>query len=285
MDLTARSTTEATTPERGATSGFGHVDGSEDPAERVRRLDKARESGFWQAVKRQSYNLLELHPGDHALEVGCGAGDDALALRAIVGPGGRVVGVDSSATMISEAHRRAASSDLPVDLLVADARDLRLPDDAFDACRIERVLQHLDDPIRALREVARVTRPGGRIVAIEPDYGTLSIEGASRQVTRELLAARRAHFLSPRVGRELPGLCRSLGLADLEVILAPMLARVLDSDVGDWLRRKYVLPAEAAAEISHEEGAKWLEELKAASDAGHFCHAVFVYLVRARKPD
>jgi hypothetical protein len=130
--------------------------------------------------------------------------------------------------------------------------------------------------------MARVVRTGGRIVAVEPDYGTLSIEGADRDLTRTLLESRRAHFRSPRIGAELPSIFRANGLADVLTRLAPQVTGNLDLATESWLRRKYVLPAVAAGVATPEDGARWLSDLGTAAAAGRFRHAVFVYLVYGR---
>src|SRR5690348_123015 len=72
--------------------------------------------------------LLDVHAGDDILDVGCGTGDDTRALAHLVGRSGRITGVDSSATMIAEARRRAAGLDLPVEYRVANAQHLPFAD-------------------------------------------------------------------------------------------------------------------------------------------------------------
>jgi ubiquinone/menaquinone biosynthesis C-methylase UbiE len=191
-----------------AQSGYTAVDEAIDATKYVRRLDQMRTDNFWQAVKAQTFELLDLRPDSRVLDVGCGTGDDVLTLATLVGPGGRAVGVDSSATMIDEASRRAAAAHSSAEFSLGDARSLDFPDASFDGCRAERILQHMDAPEQVVRELARVVRPGGCIVLVEPDYGTLSLTGADESITRRIVNVRREHFRSGSIGRELPRLSR-----------------------------------------------------------------------------
>ncbi|UJR78712.1 class I SAM-dependent methyltransferase [Sandaracinus amylolyticus] len=120
---------------------------------------------------------LEAHPRTRAhalvppdvasvLLVGCGAGDDALALAERI-VGARVTGVDTSLARIDEALRRARHVALAVHFAVADARALPFDDERFDVVLADGVLGEVDDRLRAARELARVTRAGGRVLVHE----------------------------------------------------------------------------------------------------------------------
>lgn len=265
-------------------SGFSDIDQTGDPMKYVRRLDDRSASEFWQAIKSQILTLLDVREGDHVLDIGCGTGDDTRALAHAVGPRGRVVGVDISATMIKEARRRSESLGVPVEYHLGDAQHLGLPDSSFDCCRAERVLQHLDDPQRALAEMFRVARPGARIVAAEPDYGTTTIKGGDPTVTRKLVDCRCAHFRSGRVGMLLPLFYKRLGLVDV----AAKLEQVVSTHIGDeeerLLLHKYVEPAITAGVVSEPEGTRWIEDLKEAEAVGRYRHAICLFLASGRKP-
>ncbi len=116
-----------------------------------------------------------LKPGSSVLDVGCGFGLESLRLAPLVEPGGRVVGIDKSADFIKEAEARAAQAKLTVTFEVADAETLPFADDTFDVARAERLLVYLPESKRALEEMRRVTRPGGIVTAIEPDFGANAI--------------------------------------------------------------------------------------------------------------
>jgi len=96
---------------------------------------------------------LQLRGGETVLDVGCGLGDDVIELAQRIGPTGRVVGVDVSNVMITEARRRTAALGLPIAFEVGDARQLRFADGTFDACRTERMLMYVPDVERAMAEL------------------------------------------------------------------------------------------------------------------------------------
>ncbi|GIF64358.1 hypothetical protein Ais01nite_23930 [Asanoa ishikariensis] len=103
-----------------------------------------------------------LPAGGTAVDVGCGTGRALPALRAAVGPAGLVLGVDITPEMLAVAKERAAT------LLLADARRLPLGDAVVDGIFAAGLVAHLPDPTDGLRELARVTRPGGRLVIFHP---------------------------------------------------------------------------------------------------------------------
>ena len=111
------------------------------------------------------------------LDVGCGFGLETLRLAALARPG-RVVGIDKSADFIAEAKARAAAASLAIDFDVGDADALPYPDASFDCVRAERLLIYLTDPAKAVAEMKRVAKPGGRIALIEPDFGTTTHQPA-----------------------------------------------------------------------------------------------------------
>jgi SAM-dependent methyltransferase len=104
---------------------------------------------------------LGVEPGMRVADVGCGPG---AYHPHIARAGGRVVGLDYSFGMVSEAHEQARHDGLPVDLLRADAQALPVADGAFDRTMANHMLYHVPDQVVAMRELKRITRPGGRIV-------------------------------------------------------------------------------------------------------------------------
>jgi 2-polyprenyl-3-methyl-5-hydroxy-6-metoxy-1,4-benzoquinol methylase len=111
----------------------------------IKFLDACRQIGPIAAAKRWIFEQLQVAGGQRVLDVGCGTGDDVAAIAAVVGASGRAVGVDHSEAMIAEASNR--HGDVPGAFFeIADAQHLPFESGRFDACRTERVLQHLPDP-------------------------------------------------------------------------------------------------------------------------------------------
>ncbi len=159
------------------------------------------------AGKRARDALLGLRPGDRALEVACGLGDDA---RRLAEAGIRVTGLDVSAAMLERAGDGC-------EWVVGDAQALPFADAAFDAARVERALQHMADPVAAVGEMVRVVRPGGVVLACEPDWDTLALSGSRQDLVDRLGATAAGVIRHPRVGRELPGLLVDAGVHDVRV--------------------------------------------------------------------
>lgn len=141
------------------------------------------------ASKQSSYDELRIGMGAQVLDVGCGPGLDTVHLASIVGPTGAVTGVDADPAMVTEANERAAADGLSdvVGHVVATADDLPFDDASFDAVRSERMLQHVADPVAVVREMVRVTRPGGRVVLLDTDWASLSIDTSLYDLERRMV--------------------------------------------------------------------------------------------------
>jgi len=116
---------------------------------------------FLQRGRRRSIALLNIRPWDTVLLVGCGTGADFEFLPR----GAQCVAVDLTPAML----RRAAAKvkDRRIQLAEMDAMDLRLPDDTFDKTILHHILAVVPDPVRALREAERATKPGGQLVVLD----------------------------------------------------------------------------------------------------------------------
>ena len=128
---------------------FTAVDRTKDPGFFARFLDEGNALKSIQASKPLILDGLRLRPGQVALDVGCGAGADVIEMARLVGSGGRVVDVDVSEALISEAQRRWGETGLPVEFRIGDAQELDFDSGSFDACRTERMLMHISDENRA----------------------------------------------------------------------------------------------------------------------------------------
>lgn len=139
-------------------------------ADQSKYLETVAASDFLRQTAANALALLDLKPGQRVVEVGCGSGVFLPRLAERVGPGGSVTAIDHSAVLVEEARTRVSGSITPVSLHVAGAHKLPFAEGSFDAAHCERVLMHLDDPTAAIREMRRVVRPGGFVVAAEPDW-------------------------------------------------------------------------------------------------------------------
>jgi SAM-dependent methyltransferase len=227
------------------------------------------------AQKQQSIELMRLGPGMSVIEIGCGNGHDAEALAKLVGPAGQVVGIDASQELVAQATERTASLGLPLRFQVDDAQALAFPDNSFDAARVDRVLQHLDDPVQAVREMARVVRPGGRIVAIEPDWQTMTVAGVDNDVTRAVVRYKAdINITHGTIGRELRRLLVEVGCAEVTAEQASItFGQLATTDFVLGLRRNL---AGAVAErwITGRQAAAWWAGLEEQDNGGKFFAAM-----------
>jgi SAM-dependent methyltransferase len=114
------------------------------------------------------FALGPMRPGESVLDLGCGAGFDAFVAAQLVGPGGRVVGVDLSPEMLAVARAALAEAGFPqVEFSEGTVEVLPFPDTSFDVALSNGVLNLVPDKPAALREIFRVLRPGGRLQACD----------------------------------------------------------------------------------------------------------------------
>jgi SAM-dependent methyltransferase len=173
--------------------------------EPVSYMAAAASTAGGRTYKQRALRRLALGSGSVVLDAGCGPGTDLLNLAEAVGPAGKVIGLDNDEVMLAAARQRAAGA-ATVEIRSGDVHALPLPDDSVDRARTDRVLQHVRDPELALAELLRVTKPGGRAVIAEPDWGTLVVDSPLEAVSAAFTSFTCRHVvrnatLGRRVGR------------------------------------------------------------------------------------
>lgn len=149
---------------------------------------------YWRQL---AVNWSEVQPGERVLDLATGTGDLALAFKQKVGPSGSVIGTDVSTEMLSFAPAKAARLNLEVHFEEADATQLPFEDSSFDICSIAYGIRNVSDPIKALAEMGRVLRPGGRMIILE----------TGRQSSKVLAQLYQLYFrqVIPRIGALVTG--------------------------------------------------------------------------------
>lgn len=259
------------------------VDQAADPQVFVRYLDAVGGLETIQRIKQLSYELLEIREGDRLIDVGCGTGRDVEALALVVGPAGRVVGVDCSQTMLADARARLRDANLPIELRVGNAEQLEFADDTFDGCRAERVFVHLKRPELALAEMVRVARPGGRVVVYDADWETLIVDAPDRAITRKLLNFHCDTSGSRWVGRQLRRLFLEAGLVNVRVFAETLALTHFEMANQVFALQDIATSAAAARAISSEQASQWLTNLQAADKRGCFFAAATGFCVSGKK--
>ena len=260
------------------------IDQSSDPDSFVRFMDTLRGGKDDHPDQyRAVFELLSVREGERILDIGCGTGGAVRALARLVGASGRVVGVDYSATMINEAQKRSASSELPVEFQTADAHALPFDDNSFDGSFSLRAFEILEDARQALVEMVRVIRPGGRIFINGPDIDMWAIDATDRDLTRKIVHYICDHETNGLVGRQLPGWCKELGLSEITVVPTTSVVTDLRLLFDLWLGG-LVERAQKAGAITGEEASRWVNDLESRHEAGKFFCSQTVFRVIARKP-
>jgi demethylmenaquinone methyltransferase/2-methoxy-6-polyprenyl-1,4-benzoquinol methylase len=138
-----------------------------DIADDYDRVNTILSFGIHHIWRDRTVSLSGAKAGDRVLDCATGTGDLALEFKEVVGDEGYVLGTDFCAEMIEHAPEKAKENNLVVDFEVADAMDLPYEDDIFDISSIAFGIRNVDDPVQALKEMARVVVPGGKVVILE----------------------------------------------------------------------------------------------------------------------
>jgi ubiquinone/menaquinone biosynthesis C-methylase UbiE len=259
---------------------FTQVDRTEDPDFYVRFMDEAQKPAAVQASKELMLERSALASGDCVLDVGCGPGDDLFGMVERVGRAGRLVGVDASEVMIAEARRRAEERRLEITFEVGDATALPFPDATFDVCRAARLLEHLADPGGALAEMARVTRPAGRIVVFDFDWDTLVIDHPDKQTTRTVVLSYSDSIQNGWIGRQLPRLLREQRLAVLSIDPVQVFVHYA---LAELFLGSHLVALQTDGTLRPDQAERWWEHLRRSDSAGTLLISFTAFVVVGAK--
>ncbi|WP_369031298.1 MULTISPECIES: class I SAM-dependent methyltransferase [Streptomyces] len=222
------------------------------------------------AANSAAYLLGSLKPHMRILDIGCGPGTITADLAELV-PDGHVTGVDRAPGILDQARATAAERGLGnVEFAVADVHALDFPDDTFCVVHAHQVLQHVGDPVRALREMHRVTKPGGYIAVRDGDYRAMAWYPESAGLDDWLDLYRRvarANGGEPDAGRRLKSWALRAGLTDITATSSTWTFADTDEIAwwsGLWADRTL---ASAYADRATEGGLATVEQLRAVSEA------------------
>jgi len=196
-------------------TGFRDVDTSGDTSACHRCLELIAGIPFFRDIKEESIRIIaDTHPV-RVLDAGCGAGVDLVALASALPAGSEITGLDASESLLFRAAERTDDLRDRCPLVRGDITHIPCKGGIFDACRIDRVLQHLKVPEAGIRELVRVLKPGGTLIAFDNDWDTLTISLDDQEVAGRIRRAWSDSFASGRVGRDLPGIFDAGGLTDI----------------------------------------------------------------------
>ena len=264
-------------------TGFANVDRAQNKDSYFECLTLLDSLPYYREYKTKSYESLDLSPGMIVLEAGCGLGDDAFRMAEQIKPGGKVIGLDASAAMIEKARSHELAAKLPVEFHVGDVKALPFPDNSFARCRIDRVLQHITQPQKAIAELVRVLEPSGLLLAYDNDWGTFSIASEHSETTRTLENLWRDSFINSAIGRNLSNYFISAGLSDVKIY--PGTSVITNFQTADkvYNLQETVQKAIAARIISVAQGLGWTDELIDRTAKGLFTATLTAYTAVGKK--
>jgi ubiquinone/menaquinone biosynthesis C-methylase UbiE len=224
------------------------------------------------AARAAYLDLIGVAPGERALDVGCGSGVVTRALANRVAPSGMAVGLDPSPALLAVARELAEQEGVGelVDLRAGDARSLPFGDAEFDVVLAVTSLSHIADGERAIPELVRVARVGGRVGVFDRDTDSLIIAHPDRATTRRIVTAFSDHqSMDGWLARRLLGRLTEAGLRDVRVRAFTS----IEHDASGFFALGALRAAEIAVQagaITEDEHRRWLDALREEQAAGRF---------------
>jgi SAM-dependent methyltransferase len=261
---------------------YREIDRSADPAALVASLETRGRDAAQRRLRQRFLRAIPIRRRDIVLEVGCGTGVVLRDLVPLVGRGGRIAGVDPSRAVLAAARRFCRGTG--VNIRHGDGAKLPFTDDGFDVTLAVTVLLHVADPVAVVREMARVTRPGGRVAVQDQDFGTVALAHPDRVLTDRILDGVVNHiYEEPYSGRRLPAVLAAAGLEGIRLRTDVYQETRLTEYMKGFLGRR----AENAVRFGIVEPAaaeRWLDGITAVAEAGTFVFTVNYYRAVGVKP-
>jgi arsenite methyltransferase len=236
------------------------------------------------AQRRQVLKALDLRAGEQVLDIGSGPGLLAYEMALSVGPSGRVCGIDTSEDMLAMSRKRCA--DKPwTEFKKADAAQLPYPDKSFDAAVSTQVYEYVADIPAALAELFRILGPGGRVLIMDTDYGSLVIHTKDQVRMERVLSAWNEHFVHATLPRTLSRQLREAGFTLRQREVIPMFnPKYQENTFAKGALSIMASFAVGRKGVSQEEASAWFAEFAELGKQGEFFFSVNRYLFVADKP-
>lgn len=215
-------------------------------------------------------DALALRPGEKVLEVGCGGGHLLPMLASSVGERGRVLGIDISPDQIAAARERCSGTRC-VEVAVRDVNDLPYEDASIDVIAAIQVIEYLNEPGKALSELRRVSKPGGRLVVLATIWDTMFWNSDAPDLTARIQAAWREHAPHPNFPAELRPLLAAARFEIVHQTPTTILNNAYHEDAfAYWAARLIAAFVSGRGLVSKTDTGIWIQSLEAAQTAGRF---------------
>jgi arsenite methyltransferase len=230
--------------------------------------------------RRAVRTALALRQGENVLDVGSGPGLLAVEMAAEVGAAGSVEGVDPSESMLALARgRRAAPGDAGIRFTGGDACALPVTAESFDAAVATQVYEYVQDVPAALGEAYRVLRPGGRLLVLDTDWGSIVWQSRDAERMGRVLAAWDEHLVDPYLPRRLTGLLSAAGFSLARRAVIPLLNAGYDPNTYSAGLIGFItafIPGRQG--LTEDDARDWAEDLKALRDDYFFSLNRYLFL-------
>jgi len=233
------------------------------------------------AQRARVLEALALSRSERVVDLGCGPGLLALEMAHRVGMQGEVHSIDASASMIALAARRCYGKSW-VQLARGDVSSLPYPDLRFDAAVCTQVYEYVLEVDRALSELNRVLRPGGRAVIVDTDWESCVWRSTDDARMQRVIEAWDRHCPHPHLPRSLR---QRLGRAGFEVTGVEVVALVNDRYDPNTYSHGMIGPLcnWAKKHMSEEQARAWAEDLRVLGERGEYFFSLNRYLFKAVK--
>ena len=233
--------------------------------------------------RRATRAILKLRPGESVLDVGCGPGFLAAEMADEVGPRGRVVGIDVSPDMLALAREQCGRFG-QIDIRDGDAIALPFADAMFDVVISTQVYEYVHDIAKALGEVTRVLRLGGRLLVVATDWESSVWANSDEARMARVLEAWREHGAESRLPRKLPKLLRDAGFKLDPVHAIPIINIEYDpNNYGYSMVQVMAKFAVGRQQLTQHDADAWAADLQARHERGEYFFSVNRYVFVARK--
>ena len=271
---------------KGKLDPYRAIDRQRQPQSYVEHLEKRGRTPVQGRLRRRFLRFAKVARGQRVLEVGSGTGIVARDAAALVGPRGRVIGVDPSRVMTEAARRIALPLGFGTRLAheVGDGARLRFATGRFDRVVAVTVLLHVEDSDAILREMLRVTCPGGILAVQDQDFGSLTLCHPDRALTTRIMDGVVARmYPDPWSGRTLFGRLTRLGLWRVRLFVDVFQDTTLEPYTHAMLTRR----AQNAVRLGLagvRAATRWMAAIERLAASGQFAFTLNYFAARGVKP-
>ncbi len=247
----------------------------------VRQQERVAATPDMVAQRRATLDLLNLKEGERVLDVGSGNGIFALEMIEVVGETGHVCGVDSAEPMV----RMAAGLCPSGRFLHGDATHLPVEDSTFDVATTSQVLCFVADVDKALSEMFRALKPGGRLVILDTDWDSLVWNCGNHALMDRTFRLMTDMYADANVPRTLSRRLLAAGFQIVDRRAFSVLNWELDADSYSRQIAGFIKPLmEASGDFTEEDWEAWDADQKATAKAGEYMFSLNRYIFTAVKP-